>query len=66
VASRGALAQVDLNVQKVLDGRVQLAGLDKELFVVLARDLAPQQRAKLALVLAKMGQLHQGGRTGRR
>jgi hypothetical protein len=62
---QAALAQVDANVAQVLDGRAQMAALDKELFQVLAKDLAPQQRAKLALVLAKMGQLKRGG-AGRR
>lgn len=57
-----ALAQVDANVAKVLDGRAQMAALDKELFQLLAKDLSPQQRAKLAVALAKLGP---GGRSGR-
>ncbi len=60
-----ALAQVDANVQKVLDGRAQMAAMDKELFTFLAKDLPPQKRAKLALVLAHLGQLRgQGGQGG--
>lgn len=53
-----ALGQVDASVQKVLDGRAQMAALDKELFATLAQGYSPQQRAKLALVLAR---LHGGG-----
>lgn len=60
-----ALTQVDANVQKVLDGRAQMAAMDKDLFVALSKDLAPQKKAKLALALAKMGQLRKG-RFGRR
>jgi hypothetical protein len=55
-----ALAQVDSNIQKVLDGRAQMAAMDKELFAFLAKDLSPQKKAKLALVLAKMHQLRGG------
>jgi len=64
-----ALAQVDQNIQKVLDGRAQLAALDKETFATLARDFPPQKRAKLALVLAKLhdgrGKKWQDGRAGK-
>lgn len=49
-----ALGQVDGAVQKVLDGRAQMAALDKELFATLSQGYAPQQRAKLALVLARL------------
>lgn len=55
-----ALAQVDANIQKVLDGRAQLAAMDKEMFVFLSKDLTPQKKAKLALVLAKMHELRGG------
>ena len=59
-----ALKDVDANVQKVLDGRAQMAVMDKELFTTLSKDLSPQQRAKLAVVLAK---IHgEGGKKGRR
>lgn len=51
----GALAAVDANVQKVLDGRAQLAQLDKELYATLAEGQPAQKKAKLALVLAKVG-----------
>lgn len=51
---QAALAQVDVSVQKVLDGRAQMAALDKELFTTLAQGSAPQQRARLALVLARL------------
>jgi pantothenate synthetase len=49
-----ALKDVDANVQQVLDGRAQMAVMDKELFTTLSKDLSPQQRAKLAVVLAKI------------
>jgi len=49
-----ALTTVDANIQKVLDGRAQMAVMDKELFATLAKDLSPQKRAKLAVVLAKI------------
>jgi hypothetical protein len=51
---QAALGQVDVNVQKVLDGRAQMAAMDKELFSTLAQGLSPQMRAKLALVLARL------------
>ncbi|MFZ5442617.1 MAG: hypothetical protein ACOZQL_21590 [Myxococcota bacterium] len=51
---QAALAQVDANVQKVLDGRAQMAAMDKELFATLSQGLPPQKRAKLALVLARL------------
>ena len=64
---QAALAQVDTNIQKVLDGRAQMAAMDKEMFVFLAKDLTPQKKAKLALVLAKMHELRGGGmKKGRR
>jgi hypothetical protein len=64
---QAALAQVDANIQKVLDGRAQLAAMDKEMFVFLSKDLTPQKKAKLALVLAKMHELRGGGlKKGRR
>ena len=49
-----ALGQVDANVQKVLDGRAQMAAMDKELFTSLSQGYPPQKRAKLALVLARL------------
>lgn len=62
-----ALAQVDTNIQKVLDGRAQMAAMDKDMFAYLAKDLTPQKKAKLALVLAKMHELRGGGmKKGRR
>lgn len=61
-----ALAALDANVQKVLDGRVQMAQLDKELFATLGEGQPPQKRAKLAVVLAKVGaELRGRGNKGR-
>lgn len=59
-----AQAQVDANIQKVLDGRAQMAALDKELFASLAKDLTPQKKAKLAMVLAHLGQMRGGPQRG--
>lgn len=64
---QAALAQVDSNVQKVLDGRAQMAAMDKEMFAFLSKDLTPQKKAKLALVLARMHELRGAGmKKGRR
>ncbi len=49
-----AQAAVDANIQLILDGRAQMAALDKELFAGLSQGLSPQKRAKLALTLAGM------------
>jgi hypothetical protein len=60
---QAALGQVDANIQKVLDGRAQMAALDKELFLLLGKDQTPQNRAKLALALAKLHEA--GGKAGK-
>lgn len=60
-----ALTQVDANVQKVLDGRAQLAAMDKELFTSLSQGYPPQKRAKLALVLARLNMEMKGFKKGR-
>lgn len=67
---QAALAAVDQAVQKVLDGRQQLAAIDKEMFSALAQGQPPQKKARLALFLARAGQELQklragGGRGGR-
>jgi hypothetical protein len=59
-----ALAQVDANVQKVLDGRAQMASMDKELFTSLSQGYPPQKRAKLALVLARLNHEMKGFKKG--
>ena len=67
-----ALTQVDAATQKVLDGRQQMAALDKEMFQGLSKDLTPQRRAQLALFLARFhaeqkfgkGMGGRGGRAG--
>jgi len=71
-AARGdaaALAQVDQAIGRVLDARVQLASLDKEMFGALAQGLNPQQRARLALFYArfhkgKAARMMRGGGAG--
>ncbi|MBE4751157.1 hypothetical protein G4177_23560 [Corallococcus sp. ZKHCc1 1396] len=55
-ASRGdsaAQGQVDAAAQKVFDARAQIAALDREMYQALAKDLPPQKRARLAIVLAR-------------
>lgn len=55
-ASRGdsaALGQVDAAAQKVFDARAQIAALDREQYQALAKDLPPQKRARLAVVMAR-------------
>lgn len=49
-----ALSQIDASMQRILDGRSQLAALDKELWTTLSTGLSPQKKAKLALVLGKL------------
>ncbi|MBL9037127.1 MAG: hypothetical protein JNG84_01310 [Archangium sp.] len=51
-----ALPQVDANVQRVLDGRSQMAAIDKELFAALSQGQSPEKKARLALFLAKFGE----------
>ena len=62
--------QVDAAVQKVLDGRQQMAALDKEMFQGLSKDLTPQRRAQLAIFLARFkaeaGKFGKGGGHGGR
>ncbi|WP_375761623.1 hypothetical protein [Corallococcus exercitus] len=55
-AARGdsaALGQVDAAAQKAFDARAQIAALDRELYQALAKDLSPQKRATLAMVMAR-------------
>lgn len=52
----GALTQVDAALQRVLDGRSQMAAIDKEMFNSLATGQTPQKKARLALVMARFGQ----------
>ncbi|RYZ38890.1 MAG: hypothetical protein EOO71_22200 [Myxococcaceae bacterium] len=56
MASRGdsaALGQVDAAAQKIFDARAQISALDREMYQALAKDLPPQKRARLAVVLAR-------------
>ena len=55
-----AVGQVDQAIGRVLDARIQLATLDKEMFQALAKDLGPQQRAKLALFYARLHKMKDG------
>ena len=48
-----AAASVDAAVQKLFEGRQQMAALDKEMFAGLSKDLSPQKRAQLAVFLAR-------------
>ncbi len=51
-----ALAAVEQQVARLLDGRAQMAALDKEMFTQLSAGQTPQKKAKLALFLAKFGE----------
>jgi hypothetical protein len=44
---------MDQATNRILDARIQLASLDKEMFQALTAGLSPQQRAKLALFYAR-------------
>lgn len=56
-----ALPQVDAAMQRVLDGRQQMAALDKEMFGAVAKELSPQRRAQLALFFARFAGKGPGG-----
>lgn len=58
-----AAGQVDQAIGRVLDARIQLATLDKEMFQALAKGLSPQQRARLALFYARLHKM-KGGQMG--
>lgn len=57
-----ALPKVDQATNTLLDLRMQMAAVDKEMFVTVAKDLTPQKRAQLALFLAKFN--HERGMGG--
>lgn len=68
---QAALPQVDAAIARVLDGRAQMAALDKEMVSTLSVGQTPQKRARLALFLARfhqeaMARMHEGGGGGRR
>ncbi len=60
-----AVGQVDAAVQKLFDGRQQMAALDKEMFAGLSKDLTPQKRAQLAVFLAKFHAESKGWKGGK-
>lgn len=60
-----ALTQIDANVAKVLDGRAQMAVMDKELFTTLSQGYPPLKRAKLALVLGRLNHEMKAFKKGR-
>lgn len=60
-----ALTQIDANVAKVLDGRAQMATMDKELFATLSQGYPPLKRAKLALVLGRLNHEMKAFKKGR-
>ncbi len=51
-----ALATIDQDVIRLLDGRTQMAVLDKEMFTQLSVGQTPLKKAKLAMFLAKFGE----------
>ncbi|XXF76086.1 hypothetical protein P2318_23905 [Myxococcaceae bacterium GXIMD 01537] len=48
-----ATGQVDAAAQRAFDARAQLVTLDREMFQAMAKELPPQKRAQLALLLAR-------------
>lgn len=62
-----AMATIDQNVTRLLDGRSQMAALDKEMFAQLSVGQTPLKKAKLAMFLAKFGEelRHMKGNKGR-
>ena len=58
-------AQVDGAVQKLFDGRQQMAAMDKEMFAGLSQGLVPQKRAQLAVFLAKFHAESKGWKGGK-
>ena len=56
-----ALGKVDQATNTLLDVRQQMAVVDKEMFIGVSKDLKPQQRAQLALFLAKFMHQAKGG-----
>jgi len=60
-----AAAKVDGAVQKLFDGRQQMAAMDKEMFAGLSQGLAPQKRAQLAIFLAKFHAEAKGWKGGK-
>ena len=59
-----ALGQVDQATQRIFDARAQMASIDREMFDALAQGLKPQQRAQLALFLAKSARHMRGMKPG--
>ncbi len=51
-----AQAQIDTHIKTVLEGRAQLAQIDRELFNALSAGQSAQKKAKLALFVAKFNQ----------
>jgi hypothetical protein len=51
-----AQAQIDTHVKTVLEGRAQLAQIDRELFTALSVGQSAQKKAKLAIFIAKFSQ----------
>lgn len=56
-AARGdatAYGEVDSTLQKMVQARTQLHAIDFQMFQEIAKGLSPQQRAKLALAMARL------------
>jgi hypothetical protein len=56
-----AAAEVDTAIQKVLDARAQIQGVDREIVATVTKDLAPEKKARAVLFLSKF-QNRFGGR----
>jgi hypothetical protein len=51
-----ALASIDPALETVLNGRAQVAEIDRDMLLGVSRELTPQQRAKMAVFFARFGQ----------
>jgi hypothetical protein len=48
-----AAPEVDAAIQKVLDGRAQIQGVDREIVATVTKDLTPERKARAVLFLSK-------------
>jgi hypothetical protein len=48
-----AAGEVDAAIQKVLDARAQIHGVDREIVATVTKDLAPEKKARAVLFLSK-------------
>jgi hypothetical protein len=54
-------ADVDAAIQKVLDARAQIQGVDREIVATVTKDLSPEKKARAVLFLSKFQSRFGGG-----